>query len=281
MLSLIVLSNRNGLFDRLVQNVAETAGCPYEIIREGEVSKGLCFAYNRAAAKATFEHLCFVHDDVLFHTPGWGPGIATQLRNAQTGVVGIMGSRYKSFFGAGWRDGSTGFFRMNVKDGVENGRLLVQNPANKKADEVICLDGAFLCCTKAHWQAYPFDGKTFRGFHFYDLDFCLQMHTAGLKNLVTYDVLLEHFSQGKKDAAFLNDFRLFQKKWAAVLPLHLDALPPSGIKNFEGYALAETLWLMKKVRSGKKERRRQLIAYWQRYKSPYHLLRSFYFGFLK
>lgn len=278
MISAVIASDREENFQRIAKNVCDTVGVAHEIVRLTNLSGGIATAYNQGAARARYSLLCFVHDDVLFHTNGWGTEIIARLQNRRTGMVGTMGSRYKSGFGAGWRDGEWTSFRMNVVDAA-SGKHLLYNPNQEQQSEVVCLDGALLCCTKEHWRQHPFDEQNFSGFHFYDADICLQMHNAGLKNYALFTFEMAHFSQGHKNAAFLNDYLRFQAKWQSTLPVSLDAVNHERQKSLDGYALAQTVELMKQNRFSRVERRKQIQLYWRRCKSWYHVLRSVYFGF--
>lgn len=157
-----------------------------------------------------------------------------------------MGGCYKSYFGTSWNDGPKTMHRYNVKNGANNGAHLLFNPENKVKEEVVCLDGAFLSCKKKTWQLHKFDEQQFKGFHFYDLDFSLQVYKSALKNYVIYNILIEHFSTGNMDTHFLNDYLLFAEKWKAMLPMFIGTLSGKEVANYEGYALTRTMQLMKK-----------------------------------
>ena len=58
--------------------------------------------YNFCAERAKHNHLCFVHEDVLFHTQGWDEKVIAHLQDKKAGIIGVMGSRYKSAFGLSW-----------------------------------------------------------------------------------------------------------------------------------------------------------------------------------
>ncbi|SEM69296.1 hypothetical protein SAMN05216436_106223 [bacterium A37T11] len=58
---------------------------------------------------------------------------------------------------------------------------------------VAVLDGVWLCTRKNIALKFPFDERSLKGFHCYDLDFSLNV---GLNHdfIITYNVLLERFS---------------------------------------------------------------------------------------
>ena len=281
MLSIIVISNRQKLFEQLCVNIKNTVIGAYEVIHQKEIEKGIACAYNNGAEKAQYNYLCFVHDDVLFHTKGWDEKLIEHLQDEKTGVIGVMGGRYKSAFGVSWNDGPVEMHRYNALNGANGGNHLFYNPSGVNKDEVICLDGAFLCTSKKTWQQHPFDEQTFGGFHFYDLDICLQAYHGGKKNYIIYDVLIEHFSGGKMDAIFLKEYLLFSEKWKSSLPVFIGNLSKKQISNFEGYALTKTIQLIKKNRLPGKYSTTLIKKYFASHKNIYQLLRAAYFILIK
>ena len=58
------------------------------------------------------------------------------------------------------------------------------------------LDGFWFAARREAALAVGFDGATFDGFHFYDLDFTYRAHLAGLRVAVTTDIVCLHRSHG-------------------------------------------------------------------------------------
>lgn len=281
MLSIIIASHNPTQLKQLKANIAATAGIQFElIVLENAAVWGLCHIYNVGGEKAAYPYLLFLHEDVLIHTNNWGQKLLQHLQNPYYGVIGIMGSRYKSAYGISWRDGETEQFRMQVKDGVERGKLLIQRSNKEEKSEVISIDGVFLACRKEVWQQHPFDAQTFTGFHFYDLDFCMQVG-KNFPNYIVYDILVEHFSQGTICMRCVYDFQKFRNKWKQELPKSIENIPPKKIAQWEGYAVAITLSYMKDLRFSFAARISFLQQYWRQYHNFYQYIRSFYFGFLK
>lgn len=280
MLSIIVASDRDKFYNKLKINIDRTVDYEYEIVRIKEVRQGLSSAYNNGAKKSKYSILCFVHDDVLFHTKAWGEKIIRHLDDSDTGVIGVMGGRYKSAFGLGWRDGEISFYRYSVKDGMNKGKHLFRHNDVEIKHPVICLDGAFLSCKKEVWQEFRFDEETFQGFHFYDIDFSFRV-AQKYKNYTVSDILLEHFSQGKTGIDYLAASLLFDKKHRTLLPYTLEYLSKKELGQLEGYSLSEKLALLKKHRFSFAVRFNLLLKYMRRYFNFYQLLRNVYFGFIK
>ena len=76
---------------------------------------------------------------------------------------------------------------------------------------VVLLDGVFLAMRKDLFDAVKFD-ETLAGFHGYDFDISAQAVIAGYNNYVVYDILLEHFSEGNRDAAYYVNLTNIHKK---------------------------------------------------------------------
>lgn len=283
MVSIIVCTINEAKFQTVEQSIKTTIGeIEFEIIKwdNRKHNYGLSEAYNICLSSTNFNHLCFVHDDLIFHTVGWGKKIITHLKDPKTGFIGVMGGRYKSANGLLWRDGSVDMYRFNIKDGVEAGRHLYFNPYGELKSEVLCLDGAFLCTKKEVLEKVTFDQDTFSGFHFYDADICLQT-SRRYKNFVVYDILTEHFSQGNLNSDFITDSLKFDNKWNKILPASIDLLSPKEIEELEGYALSEKLRVMRRNNFSFSVRSHMIFRYLIRYKNFYHFLRSAYIGLLK
>lgn len=281
MISIIVCSINKQRLENLQANLAAFCTTDYELIAYRNVqNEGLCQVYNKCAAKAKHNTVCFLHEDVLFHTKGWDEKIINALIDKNIGVIGVMGGRYKSAFGLGWRDGKTDFYRFRSMSGLENGKLLYYNPGEENLSQVVCLDGAFLCCRKDLWQQFLFDEINFKGFHFYDTDFTFRV-AQKFKNFVINDLLLEHFSQGNFNTDYLLDSIVFEEKHHQLLPFTIEHLSQKEISHLEGYALTEKLTLMKRNGFSFSSRLNIIGKYFVRYFNFYQLIRNLYFGIIK
>lgn len=222
MISVIVCSqNTNYLLD-LINNIADTIGVTYEIIAfDNRVeNKSIAAVYNEQAAKANYNILCFLHEDVRIHTKGWGEVLANTFLDKSIGLAGISGAVYKSAYPGTWAACEHNLYRTHSIQHFKNSTLPVEtnnNPFNEKISSVAVIDGVFMATTKKIFGDYHFDDKLLKGFHCYDLDYSLQV-AEKYKIVVTFDILLEHFSEGKLNEAWLKDSLLLHQKWSALLP---------------------------------------------------------------
>ena len=177
--------------------------------------RSLAQAYNRALAEARGEAIVFIHDDVEVLSPGLDGLLARALARAD--VVGIAGTRRLAGPTIGWAGqremrgwlvhGSSeaatwDFSALSLHAGLAGG---MQG-----------LDGCFIAARTAAARAVGFDEATFDGFHFYDLDFCLRAHRAGLAVAVDADILVAHASRGRLGPAWEAQAQRFVSRFAPL-----------------------------------------------------------------
>jgi glycosyltransferase involved in cell wall biosynthesis len=219
MISLIICSRSKTMLASVSQNVQDTIGVPYDIIAidNSQNKYGICEAYNVGAAQAKFDFLCFMHEDIKFHTSDWGKIILSTLQNPEVGVVGVAGGAYQPKAPAGW-GGAGPYVGINVMH-TAHGRTQHDyiNPFGKELAKIATLDGLWLCCRKHVWEDFKFDSKAFPGFHFYDVDFCTRVATK-YTNYLTFAILIEHFSHGTFDKVWMQNALSYFKQRANYLP---------------------------------------------------------------
>jgi len=223
MLSIIVCSRNKTLSKQFTENIKITVGVDYEIVSidNSENKYSIFSAYNLGISKSKFPYLCFVHEDVLFHTSDWGKKVISHLQDMKTGIVGVAGGDLVTRIPASW---------ANMISQGHN--IILTNTARKKPSEIILspknfnlsrrssitLDGLFLCMRRDLTTKIHFD-ENLKGFHGYDYDISLQSIMAGYTNYVIYDIKLEHFSGGKTSMLYFRNLISIFKKWENNLPI--------------------------------------------------------------
>lgn len=229
MISIIVSTYKEDCFAAFCENVKETIGVEYEIIKiENKGQFGLCEAYNIGKAKAKYPFVCFSHDDIKINTINWGQYIVDVfLADKKIGLLGIAGSGYKPWMPSAWFfSGDQRFRRLNITQTVletgESSRK-INNPNNIQngLDRVTILDGCWFCSTKEIVDEFDFDQKVFQGFHCYDLDYSLQVGEK-YDIAVSFDLNIEHFSYGSFSGDWLIETFRLHDKWKDRLPQSTD-----------------------------------------------------------
>lgn len=226
MLSIIICSISLKYLEALEANIRKTIGISHEIIAVDNREKRWPIAkvYNYGAQKVKYPYLFFVHEDVNFHSNGWGEVIVNKLAEPDCGVIGFGGSKVKLSSYSGWYqcgECTVNYFYQNLHNGLTAFRAS-NTYLERSFEEVIVLDGLGLFVRKDVWKQYPFDEELLTGFHCYDIDFSLQIATANYKNYVccSNQMLIEHFSQGNfSDINWFSTTLRLHEKWKHLLPI--------------------------------------------------------------
>ena len=227
MISIIVCSRYPSLSDSLSSNISQTIGESFETISIDNSNNRLSIfgAYNQGVKQAKGDILMFMHDDIVFRTQNWGQVIAKSLEDMQTGVVGVLGGHIIDETSVSWT--SSGFYSGQVIQ-VANGTTTTYNHNEAGlGNTVIALDGMLLAMRKELFdkETLKWDSSTYNGFHFYDLDICMQAVSQGYQ-VKAVPILLEHRSLGAFNQSFYDSCRAFHQKWDNILPVHSSAITP-------------------------------------------------------
>lgn len=223
MLSLIVCSRSPQRLDALTRNVESTIGCPHEwvVIDNTTGSHTLFTAYNQGVDQSQGEGLCFLHEDLCFHTQDWGVRLMEHLSDPTCGFVGVSGGSLMPRVPASWSAYDTISYLIQSKQEGKGQAFLTNGHFNSHHyQEAVALDGLFLAVRKPLFTQVRFDEATFHGFHGYDIDICLQAHVLGYRNRVINNILIEHFSKGTPNRQWVENSRLLNNKWRSSLPLY-------------------------------------------------------------
>jgi len=227
MISIIIASADPDQLRQVSENIEITIGVPFEIIaiNNSDGSKGICEIYNSGMQQARYDMLCFMHEDVLIKTDDWGNRVLNFFTTHHDyGLLGIAGSEYKSLAPSGWNPTGveTAYINLIQRFKYKPQELFhyYKNPGEKEFAEVACVDGVWFCTPKAIAAEVMFDEINFKGFHAYDLDFSLSIG-QNYKIGVTFDILIDHFSEGSYDAEWIAATLDLHKKWNSRLPVNL------------------------------------------------------------
>lgn len=225
MISIIISSANNQQLTAVLDNIHQTIGVVYEVIAidNANAKLGICEVYNIGIERAKYEILCFMHEDLKIYTDNWGR-LVNELfsKHEKLGMIGVAGGRYKTLFPCSWYTGSEKSDRYRLvqhfKFRQEEPKLDLNNPNEETLSLVSTLDGVWFCIRREALADVRFDENLLNGFHGYDTDISLSIGRRW--NLsVTFEVLIEHFSEGKYDYKWIENALLVHKKWNKFLPL--------------------------------------------------------------
>jgi len=229
MISVIISSAKKELLQQVSKNIANTIAVEYEIIAidNSDGRMGICEVYNQGIKQAQYDFLCFMHEDVAMQTGNWGTLVLNIFnQNPEIGLIGLAGSSYRPISPSAWNGYGSEYYYLNLiqhfKFNDKETALTYHNPGDKKLAPVVAVDGVWFCTTRNLAAKYQFD-ESIRGFHGYDLDFSLSIGQEKTV-VVTFDILLEHFSDGRYDEAWLQNIIQLYHKWYHLFPIILEPI---------------------------------------------------------
>ena len=225
MISCIICSRHSDIPTVLKENIASTIGCEYEvvIIDNSKNEYSIFSAYNAGVRQSKGDTLCFMHEDITYHTPNWGKEVECYFtKYPQVGLIGVAGTHYLSSLPSGWWE--TEILSGNLIQGYsENGVYKTRHDywANSRNNPtmVVAVDGLWMCIPRKMFEEIRWDDINLNGFHGYDVDMSLQIWNIGYEVHIVWDVLLEHRSQGNLEAKFYEIYERLWTKWGNCLPM--------------------------------------------------------------
>lgn len=224
MISIIICNKKSILEPTLEKNILSSIGVDYEIfsIDNSRGQYSIFQAYNEGMARAKGDILCFMHDDILFRSNNWGKVVeASFASNQKMGALGVAGGHFMPDCPCSWSTCKTTSFHVwqTNRDGSATEYGCSNYSNGKRLVEVACLDGLFMCIRCKLFDTIRFDDKTFTGFHCYDSDICMQVLSASYSVNVTFDIDIQHHSNGACNQQYYDNLELWHKKWHSHLPV--------------------------------------------------------------
>lgn len=235
MLSIIICSRTPKISRELSQNIEKTIGCTYEliIIDNSENKYSIFEAYNLGIQQSTGAYLCFIHDDIRFHTEGWGNVTSSIFQSdAKIGLIGVAGAKVKSKMPSGWWNSPEYLHEVNILQHLSNKDIEKWEYGfqNELVSEVVVIDGVFMAMKRSNGVFFD---NYLKGFHNYDLNISMEHVLKGYKVVVTKEILIEHFSRGVINKIWFDSTLDFYEKYKNKLPLKIKGIDQNLIKELE------------------------------------------------
>jgi hypothetical protein len=265
MISIVVCHLDKKLLDQFILNINNTIGVPFEfvIIDNSNNEYTIFEAYNLGVGRSKFDVICFAHEDLLFHTKNWGEKVVSHFKDETVGMIGVIGGNAFPKCPAPWWNNTLlndhlihniqhwkdGFMPKNnpnkkpFKDKT-NITLDYHNPTGENRVKAVVLDGLWMCAHKRVFKKCKFDEETFKGFHCYDTDICLQVNQY-FDVYVVYDILLEHLSMGSVAKEWAGAAEILADKWMDKLPIFANPVDETKITGYNAKCLLTYCYWMK------------------------------------
>jgi hypothetical protein len=189
-----------------------------EIVNDGVMS--LPEAYNKILKESSNDIVVLCHDDLEFDTNNWGSKLLKHYtKHSEYGIIGMAGSKYLPESSKWWEIPQTMYGIVNHKNEGKKWTSTYSKHINNNIEEVVLIDGLFMSLNKKKIK-HSFD-EEFKGFHFYDLSFCIPNHLDGVKIGVVTDIRITHLSIGMTNDSWENNRVFFSEKFKESLPLDI------------------------------------------------------------
>lgn len=223
MISIIICCRNKDISRELRDNISSSVGADSEVIviDNSANTETIFSAYNKGISYSKGDILCFMHDDVRFHSDEWGKKVNAHFDNdGELTCIGVVGTHFLPATVCGWHHslcGSGGCIQLH------NGNYINMQDTGKFKDknilDAVAVDGMWFCIRRSFFLNHKFDEQSFKKFHCYDIDICLQVKAAGLKVGIISDVTISHDSYGSFNKDWYEESVVLFKKWESFLPV--------------------------------------------------------------
>ena len=208
---------------KFIKHIDETIGVRHKTVCYPNFNQfSLPQIYNQAI-KDHYEPNCiFVccHNDITIKTKNWGKQLLAKFNNTGFDIIGVAGSTYLPDTGRWWDDRTKMVGIVEHTNGLTNWVSQYSKEIYGVKD-VVLIDGLFMAFDP-DTIIHKFD-ETYKGFHFYDLSFCIPNYLDGCNIGVTTSIRVLHKSVGETNQGWEDNRKQFVKQWGDELPI---TIPP-------------------------------------------------------
>lgn len=224
MISCIICSHHSDISSKLKDNILKTIGveCELVVIDNSNNSHSIFSAYNEGVRRAKGDILCFMHDDIEYVTQNWGNVVQTEMNNYSVGCIGVAGTYFMPNYPTAWWNtfANIGQWIYQDSEGNRTYHNLNEGIINDIVIPAVVVDGFWMCIKSSLFNEISFDEMTYNGgFHCYDIDICMQIHSIHKEVRVLSDLWIAHYSTGNITGDFHEKLELWYKKWNNFLPM--------------------------------------------------------------
>lgn len=219
MISIVISSHLSEESNQKIKNhITDTIGLknPEILIYENFNKYSLSEVYNIGLKESKNDIVLFIHNDIIFNTKKWGRILVDKFNNSDYGILGVAGTTDLVDNGVWWTDQSKMVGIVNHKNNNKIFESKYSNSYNKEVIEVAVIDGLFIAVNKNKIQNNFVE--EFKGFHYYDIPFCIENGLKGVKIGVIFDIRLTHLSIGETNEEFHKNKEKFVEKYKKHLP---------------------------------------------------------------
>lgn len=174
--------------------------------------------YTKALNESGNDIVVFSHNDIEL-SKNWARYIIKHFERSDYGILGVAGTDYLQNNGVWWarRENMWGIVDHDIDHKLHTNAY--SKDFGKEIKDVVTIDGVFFAVSKQRLSSTNFQENTFKGFHFYEIPFCVENFINNTKVGVIYDVRVCHKSGGQTNEEWEDNRKIFVEKYKDVLPL--------------------------------------------------------------
>jgi hypothetical protein len=207
-----------------IKHIDDTIGVNHEVVCYTNYNQySLTELYNKAIKEHNEENaiMVFCHSDITIKTRTWGRLLLSKFNSTDFNIIGVAGTTYLGNDGCWWTDRTKMYGVVEHTNGINSWVNEYAVPRKGYTKPVILVDGLFMAvdCDNIEHQ---FD-EEFKGFHLYDLSFCVPNYLDGCNIGVTTDIRILHQSVGMVNPQWEANKLQFVEKYKDELPITYEA----------------------------------------------------------
>ena len=218
----VVISTRK-IDDTYLKHVEKMFSHPKTeiLIYENQGEFTLPELYNRGLDESSNDIVVFMHDDLILETPNITPKVVKLFeQNPEYGIIGLAGTN-NLISGMWWQDRESMYGVVGHEhQGKRHVNHYSKQSFGETPKEVVIVDGLFMMVHKGRIK-HKFN-EEFKGFHFYDLPFCVDNHLDGIKVGVTTKIMVTHKSIGIVNKQWEKNKLFFEALYEKHFPLRVN-----------------------------------------------------------
>lgn len=187
-------------------------------IYENDGVNSLSEIYNIGLKESKNDIVVFMHDDLILETTNITPKVVKLFEeNPEYGIIGLAGTD-NLMSGMWWQDRTSMYGVVGHEhEGKRHVNHYSKQSFGDKPKEVVIVDGLFIMVHKNRIK-HTFN-EEFKGFHFYDLPFCIENYMDGVKVGVTTKIMVTHKSIGMVNKQWEKNKLFFEALYEKHLPI--------------------------------------------------------------
>ena len=186
-----------------------------EIINNGE---SLTKCYNEGIKQAKFNTIVICHDDIIIETKQWGKKLLKIYENnPDYSIIGVAGTKELSKSGRWWDNKQKMYGRVKHTHNNKSWLSTYSDDLGNNVEEVVLVDGLWFSFQKDKIKTVF--NEEVKGFHFYDVTFCVENKLLNCKIGVITKIRINHMSMGETNVEWEENRKLFVKNNDQSLPL--------------------------------------------------------------